>query len=87
MLSKVDDTYVMLETFYIGSLLFAILNLSIMWYLDFGKYKYLLMSNEERKVFEQTPEYLEVMELDKNPKLINKDSTIGRNDYNYGGIG
>ena len=29
MLSKVDDTYVMLETFYIGSLLFAILNLSI----------------------------------------------------------
>ena len=87
MLSKADDTYVMLETFYIASLILVISITSVLWYSDVSQLNYLLVSNEERKLFDQAPESLENMELDTTAQLINTNSTNGRYDFDYGGFG
>ena len=60
-----DDTYVWLEIFFIAWLVAAILSTALLWVLDFRKYNYLFMSDKQRKVFETTPEYYKLMDMEK----------------------
>ena len=64
-IKEADSTYVWFEIFFIGWLAFSILATALMWFLDFKKANYLFMSDKQRKVFETTPEYLQIMAIEK----------------------
>ena len=64
-IKEADPTYLWFEIFFIGWLGMSILVTALMWFLDFKKSNYLFMSDKQRKVFETTPEYLKIMDMEK----------------------
>ena len=65
-----DDTYFLVEIFYVAWLLVAVLTTALMWFLDFKRYNYLFMTEKQKKVFEATPEYYKMMCLDVPKELV-----------------
>ena len=59
-----DETYLWLEIFYIAWLVIAILTTGLLWFLDYRQHHYLFMSEKQKRVFETTPEYYEMMRMD-----------------------
>ena len=71
-----DETYVNIELFYIGWLVLSILTTGLLWFLEWRSYKYLFMSDKQRKKFEQTPEYFKLMKMEMQSHLKKVESGL-----------
>ena len=70
-----DETYVMMELFFIAWMALSVLVTVFMWFMDYRRSNYLFINNAQRSIYETTPEYLKMMDMEM-PSAGSNDKTL-----------